>query len=166
MAEKNQILIDDFEDDNPLFTLGLFSTLPDFKLSYQINRLLGLNLSLEEDPYTLRNRNYLFFFNLFSFKDPSSTLDWFLIGNQPYKGKTEEDLPPQLSVFEEETGIKRPLLKKESNINYFFQVYGDSSDVSLAILKKQIKAIKGVQGLVQIEPSLYKEGQNLYLNKI
>lgn len=166
MAEKNQILFDDFEEDDPLFTLGLFSTLPDFKLSYQINRILQLNLSLEDEPFTLRNRNYLFFFNLFSFNDPSSTLDWFLIGNQPYKGSLEEDQPMQLTVFEQETTLQRPLLKKESNINYFFQVYGDSADVSLEGLKKQLKTIKGVQGLVQIEPSLYKEGQNLYLNKI
>ncbi|GAB5555955.1 MAG: hypothetical protein SchgKO_01680 [Schleiferiaceae bacterium] len=166
MADKNQILFDDFEEDDPLFTFGLFSTLPDFKLSYQINSILKLNLSLEEEPYTLRNRNYLFFFNLFSFKDPSSTLDWFLIGNQPYKGQSEDPAPLQLNVFEQEAPLQRPLIKKESNINYFFQVYGESVDVSLEVLKKQLKTIKGVQGLVQIEPSLYKEGQNLYLNKI
>lgn len=166
MKEKSHILSDDFEDETQVSTFGIFSILPDFKLSYHLNVELSLNLTLEEDPYTLKNRNHLFYYNLFSFNDYESNLHWFFIGNQPYRGTATGESQPQLSIFEDERNMRRPLLKKESKINYFFQVYGDLSLEELKMLKNKIKSISGVQGLVEILPSEYKEGQNLYLNNL
>lgn len=166
MREKSHILSDDFEDETQVSTFGIFSILPDFKLSYHLNVELNLNLTLEEDPYTLKNRNHLFYYNLFSFNDYDSNLHWFFIGNQPYRGLATEDSQSQLSIFEDERNMRRPLLKKESKINYFFQVYGELSLSDLKSLKIKIKKIPGVQGLVEIQPSNYKEGQNLYLNNL
>jgi hypothetical protein len=113
----------------------------DYRLSWAINKQLGTNF-VKTDNLVVFNEKYKIEqeFSLFVFEDDDNLIKYHLIANKCDNGY----LIPELS-----------------NMDFFFQIYGEiNADYKNRLLEK-LKKINIVTGAFVIDPSLLKSGKRL-----
>lgn len=120
---------------------GISSAENDYRLSWSLNQVLGINLvrmdNLEIYHQRLDDRQS---FSQFEYFDEESLLHYRLISNKSANGY---------------------LLEEMTNLDYLLQVSGDMDETWLDELIKKIKGMEGIILVFQIDPASLKSRKKL-----
>lgn len=138
----NETLAQEFFEDAIL--LGIVAPIKDYQFSWQLNQLLGFNFRVNNDieiQLTKKQRKY--FFAIYEYKIPSSSLTHYLYNNQ----------------FDGEY-----LLPEFKHLDFLWLIKGDyvSAD-DLKTLIQSIKSLQGVQLINEMTAEKIKNKQHLIL---
>src|SRR6188472_2855025 len=120
----NETLARDFFEDAVL--LGIVAPIKDYQFSWQLNQVLGFDFRLNNDfEIQLTKRNRVYFFSIYEFAVPSTSVMHYLYNNQ----------------FDGEY-----LLPEFKHLDFVWLIKGDAvAEDSLQQLINSIRGIKGVQ---------------------
>ena len=133
-------LADGFFEDTRL--LGIMAPMKDYLFCWQLNQLLGVDFRINNEieiQLNKKNRNY--FFAVYEFPEPHTSLVHYLYNNQ-FDG---EYLLPELK-----------------HLDFLWLLKGDVvTDVSLELLIHSIRSISGVQLVVELTNEKIKNKEHL-----
>lgn len=124
----------DFYEDN-FDLIGINTSLPNYRLSYFINKFSHLYLERVNYNLTINNDIPDLSFVLYEFKDSVYQCEWFLIQNT-CKVKSES-----FGIFREEQETKHYLIPEFKNIDYFIKVEGCTQEV---LIQKQVQILNTI----------------------
>lgn len=132
-------LVLEFEAEYDFHLIGICSHVKDYRISWEVNKLLNLELAKDED-HTLYLQKEELSFPCYSCKREEELKEYYLIGNRS-KG-----------VY---------LIPEESEVDYFLVLKGFSSDEEIKKLAQKIGELKTVLTSFAIEVEELKSKQNL-----
>jgi hypothetical protein len=129
------------KDEYPFKLAGISSAENDYRLSWSLNQILGLNLvrtdNLEIFHKRLEDKQA---FSQFEYFDQDSLLQYRLISNRSINGY---------------------LLEEMTNLDYLLQITGDIDEGWMWNLIQRMKAIDGIILVFQIDPITLKSRKKL-----
>jgi hypothetical protein len=136
----NETLAQEFFEDSIL--LGIVAPVKDYQLSWHLNQLLGFDFRLNNDfEIQLNRKNRTYFFSIYEYKVPSTSLTHYLYNNQ-FDG---EYLLPEFKHLDFLWLIKGEPVASEEQKN----------------LMQSIKALSGVQLVIEMTNEKIKNKQHL-----
>lgn len=132
-------LVLEFEAEYDFHLIGICSHVKDYRISWEVNKLLNLELAKDED-HTLYLQKEELSFPCYSCKREEELKEYYLIGNRS-KG-----------VY---------LIPEESEVDYFLVLKGFFSDEEIKKLAQKIGDLKTVLTSFAIEVEELKSKQNL-----
>lgn len=132
-------LVLEFEAEYDFHLIGICSHVKDYRISWEVNKLLNLELAKDED-HTLYLQKEELSFPCYSCKREEELKEYYLIGNRS-KG-----------VY---------LIPEESEVDYFLVLKGFFSDEEIKKLAQKIGELKTVLTSFAIEVEELKSKQNL-----
>ena len=130
-----------FQPDFSFFLIGISSSENDYRLSWEINKILGISLRKGTD-HVIKKKEIEQVFLVYTFYDEEVFLQYSLIANKSEKGYLIEEL---------------------RNIDYFLQIHGDLSDNQKQQIISSIKNIKGVSGIFKLDINTLKSKNRLII---
>jgi len=139
----NETLAREFFEDSIL--LGIVAPLKDYQLSWHLNQVLGFDFRLNNDlEIQLHRKNRTYFFSIYEYKVPSTSLTHYLYNNQ----------------FDGEY-----LLPEFKHLDFLWLIKGEGGEpVSQEEQKNLIQSIKslaGVQLVIEMTNEKIKNKQHL-----
>jgi len=139
----NETLAQEFFEDSIL--LGIVAPLKDYQLSWHLNQVLGFDFRLNNDlEIQLHRKNRTYFFSIYEYKVPSTSLTHYLYNNQ----------------FDGEY-----LLPEFKHLDFLWLIKGEGGEpVSQEEQKNLIQSIKslaGVQLVIEMTNEKIKNKQHL-----
>lgn len=129
----------DFDFDFPL--IGISSSLKDYRLCWQINRALNIELCRQKDLLVSNEKKRQeAYFNLFQFEDAIDFLRYFLIANKSAG-----------SLF-------IPELKQA---DFFMMLRGDAAKETALVVMEKLKSLPGIEAVFETNPAKLCSRQNL-----
>lgn len=129
----------DLEEDFDFFMLGIYSHIKDYRLCWEINKEMGIELEKEQNLEVMSNgelKSYTF--NVFENRQEPN--DYYLISNKSEKGF---------------------LIPEEKKCDYFLIVKGNLSEDEEQSIVKKLNNCKNVLTSYPIEASELKSKNNL-----
>lgn len=122
--------------------LGLVAPIPDYQFCWQLNQILGFDFRVKNEyEIQLRKKQRNYFFNVFAYSEPVSSLEHYLYNNQ----------------FDGEY-----LLPEFRHLDFLWLLKGDEvSAGALQDLIQTIRNINGVQLVLQLSPEKIKNKEHL-----
>lgn len=131
----------DFDFDFPL--IGISSSLKDYRLCWQINRALNIELCRQKDLLVSNEKKRQeAYFNLFQFEDAIDFLRYFLIANKSAG-----------SLF-------IPELKQA---DFFMMLRGDAAKEMTPGILEKLRSLPGIEVVFETNPANLRSRQNLIL---
>jgi len=130
-----------FQLDFNFFLLGISSSENDYRLSWEINKILEISLRKGTDHITKRKEIEQVFL-VYTFNDEEGYLQYFLIANKSENGYLIEEL---------------------RNIDYFLQIHGDLIDKQQEQIISSVRNIKGVTGIFKLNINTLKSKNRLII---
>ena len=129
----------DFDYDFKL--ISIVSSLRDYRLCWQINRTLRLDLSKKNDlEVTDVKKRQQAHFSLFSHEDEINFLQYFFIGNKA------------------SGAYFIPELKQ---VDYLLMIRGDAADTEKQDILQQLKNLRGMEAVFETDAETLRSKQNL-----
>ena len=143
----------EWEEEEEAAWLGIHSLLSDFRLAFQLNKQLGLQMSRSKDI----DFGEMGLFPLFEFEDLAQDCYCCLLPNQQKQLQTN----PSMGLFAEEVEWRtRYILPERKEIDYLIKLSGQFA-VNPAGWLNKIKEIPRVITAYHLEPNTLKSKQNL-----
>ena len=130
-----------FQPDFSFFLLGISSSENDYRLSWEMNKILGISLRKGTD-HVIKKKEIEQVFLVYTFYDEEVYLQYSLIANKSENGFLIEEL---------------------HNIDYFMQIHGDLSDNQKQQITSAVKNIKGVTGVFKLDINTLKSKNKLII---
>lgn len=138
---SRHILHVDFDYDFEL--IALVSSWRDYRLCWQINRVLHMEFSRKPDlEITDPKRRIHAQFPLFSYEDEINFLQYFLIGNKSF------------GVY---------LIPEMRQVDYLMMIRGDAAGATKHHVVLALKNTAGIEMLFEMNPAALRSRQNLIL---
>lgn len=135
-----QDITDGFFEDT--YLLGIMAPMKDYQFCWQINNMLGVDFRVNNDiEIQLKKKNRNYFFSLFEYREPSTSLEHYIYNNQ----------------FDGEY-----LLPEFKHLDFLWLMKGDV--VTEDMLRKQtesLRSINGVQLVVELTNEKIKNKEHL-----
>lgn len=136
----NDALAEEFFDGTRL--LGIVAPVKDYQFCWQLNQVLGFDFRISNDleiQLTKKNRKY--FFSIYKFKEANTSVAHYLYNNQ----------------FDGEY-----LLPEFKHLDFLWLIAGEEADDTMVnSLQQSIKAINGVQLVMELSTDKIKNKQHL-----
>ena len=130
----------EWEDDYDFDLIGICSSYADYRLCWNINKALSIQLSKGED-YPLKNKkDGEFFFSFYEFVDDFDHSEYYLIKNQSFNYKK--------------------LIPEQDKIDYFL-ILKNNYNKDIDVLVTDLKKIDCILTAFKFEPSSLKSKGNL-----
>jgi hypothetical protein len=130
----------EWEDDYDFDLIGICSSYADYRLCWNINKALSIQLSKGED-YPLKNKkDGEFFFSFYEFVDDFDHSEYYLIKNQSFNYKK--------------------LIPEQDKIDYFL-ILKNNYNKDIDVLVSDLKKIDCILTAFKFEPSSLKSKGNL-----
>ncbi len=148
----------DFEEDYEL--IAIHSQFEDFKIVYNINRILGLYLSKSKTGIIHRKGNVDIEFSKYEYEDDKFQIKWDLLQNKTsYVGKKQ---PMGLFLNSEfEVNQLAYLIPEVKKADYLLKIEGFLESEFLQSILHRIKTISGVQAVYTVDTAEIKSKNNL-----
>ncbi len=130
-----------FQLDFNFFLLGISSSENDYRLSWEMNKILGISLRKGTD-HVIKKKEIEQVFFVYTFYDEEVYLQYSLITNKSENGFLIEEL---------------------RNIDYFLQIHGDLTDNQQQQIFSSVKNIKGVTGVFKLDINTLKSKNKLII---
>ncbi len=127
-----------FEDDYDFKLIGLFSHIKDYRLSWEINNALNIDL-IKDDNYSIFLKGNEQEHPFFSFTDEEDQISFYLLGNRSQQG---------------------PLIPEES-CDYFLLIKGYLQEEKLNAYIKEFSQMNTILAHSLIDPISLKSKSNL-----
>ena len=140
MAKKKKYTLTiDYEIDFDL--IGICSHHNDYRLAWNINEKIGLNLAKCDEDYVLTNKKGEAVSNhsMYSFEDEENRLTYYLIKNK-HQGKF--------------------LIPEKPSIDYFFFLH-DNIAIELDELMNDLKSVPSILGVYEFDPVEIGSAENI-----
>ena len=140
MAKKKKYTLTiDYEIDFDL--IGICSHHSDYRLAWNINEKIGLNLAKCDEDYVLTNKKGEAVSNhsMYSFEDEENRLTYYLIKNK-HQGKF--------------------LIPEKPSIDYFFFLH-DNIAIELDELMNDLKSVPSILGVYEFDPVEIGSAENI-----
>ena len=136
---KKYTLTIDYEIDFDL--IGICSQHNDYRLAWNINEKIGLNLAKCDEDYVLTNKKGEAVSNhsMYSFEDEENRLTYYLIKNK-HQGKF--------------------LIPEKPSIDYFFFLH-DNIAIELDELMNDLKSVPSILGVYEFDPVEIGSAENI-----
>jgi len=135
-----QDITDGFFEDTRL--LGIMAPMKDYQFCWQINNMLGVDFRVNNDiEIQLKKKNRNYFFSLFEYREPSTSLEHYIYNNQ----------------FDGEY-----LLPEFKHLDFLWLMKGDI--VTNEMLQRQtenLRSINGVQLVVELTNEKIRNKEHL-----
>ena len=129
----------EFEENYDFDLIGICSHIKDYRIVWELNRHLKLNLSKDSNYELTRNgqqQSHPFYF----FCDESNLIDYYLIGNRSNLGL---------------------LIPEESKCDYLLIIKGNIADISIHKILDKLNAIKNILTAYSIKIVELRSKENL-----
>ena len=135
-----QDITDGFFEDTRL--LGIMAPMKDYQFCWQINNMLGVDFRVNNDiEIQLKKKNRNYFFSLFEYREPSTSLEHYIYNNQ----------------FDGEY-----LLPEFKHLDFLWLMKGDVvTDEMLHRQTGSLRSINGVQLVVELTNEKIKNKEHL-----
>ena len=130
-----------FQPDFSFFLIGISSSENDYRLSWEINKILGISLRKGTD-HVIKKKEIEQVFLVYTFYDEEVYLQYSLIANKSENGFLIEEL---------------------HNIDYFLQIHGELSGNQKQQIISSVKNIKGVTGVFKLDINTLKSKNKLII---
>jgi len=130
-----------FQLDFNFFLLGISSSENDYRLSWEMNKVLEISLKKDSD-HVIKRKEIEQVFLVYTFHDEEVYLQYSLIANKSENGFLIEEL---------------------RNIDYFLQIHGDLSANQKQQITSTVKNIKGVTGVFKLDINTLKSKNKLII---
>lgn len=161
MAEKkkNTWILEIEEEEEQACLIALYSSREIFRIAYQLNRVLGINLKREEKDIDFIKDETISLFPLYRFYDEESLAEYFFVPNRATKQTaTMVDQGPLFHKQDNQYNYYAYLVPELKRVDYFFKIEG--TDEASDFIDK-IKTIKQVSAVFPVEKSSLKSYINL-----
>jgi hypothetical protein len=129
------------KEEYPFKLAGISSAENDYRLSWLLNQILGLNLVRTDNLEIFHKRlDDKQAFSQFEYFDEDSLLQYRLISNRSFNGY---------------------LLEEMTNLDYLLQITGDTDEGWMGKLIQRMKGIDGINLAFQIDPINLKSRKKL-----
>ncbi len=159
MAKKIELDEDFYLRDAVIF--GLVSELPDYRLCYMLNEILGLKLLRTRVDRELNTKKGTFLYSEFEFDDNLRQIKWLLTSNRRARIKHPSQNEPPESLFSENSAI--PLVADLKMIDFFLWYEGDSSASLNAFVNESLKKLSHIRTFQKVNIEGSKHIKNLLL---
>ena len=138
----NDILADEFLEGTRM--LGIVAPVKDYQFCWYVNQILQVDFRINNDlEIQLSKKKRDYFFSIYEYKVPNSSLEYFLYNNQ----------------FDGEY-----LLPEFKHLDFLWLQKGDEVDPEqLAVLQQSVKIIPSVQLVMELSTEKIKNRGNLIL---
>jgi hypothetical protein len=138
----NEILADEFLEGTRM--LGIVAPVKDYQFCWYVNQILQVDFRINNDlEIQLSKKKRDYFFSIYEYKVPNSSLEYFLYNNQ----------------FDGEY-----LLPEFKHLDFLWLLKGDEVDPEqLAVLQQSVKIIPSVQLVMELSTEKIKNRGNLIL---
>ena len=144
---------DDFYDDSFLL-IALHSTLADYALAYQLNKILKANFKRTKKDFDLAENSV---FSCFEWQDTYQDRYWVLVANPSLK----QELLTNNDLFQDEATYRIPRLIPElKDVDYFIKVEEDGEQGCDEIIKKVLTMPK-VMAAYEVDMKKLRSKNNL-----
>ena len=135
-----QDITDGFFEDTRL--LGIMAPMKDYQFCWQINNMLGVDFRVNNDiEIQLKKKNRNYFFSLFEYREPSTSLEHYIYNNQ----------------FDGEY-----LLPEFKHLDFLWLMKGDVvTDEMLQRQTESLRSINGVQLVVELTNEKIRNKEHL-----
>ena len=135
-----QDITDGFFEDTRL--LGIMAPMKDYQFCWQINNMLGVDFRVNNDiEIQLKKKNRNYFFSLFEYREPSTSLEHYIYNNQ----------------FDGEY-----LLPEFKHLDFLWLMKGDIvTDEMLQQQTENLRSINGVQLVVELTNEKIRNKEHL-----
>ena len=135
-----QDITDGFFEDTRL--LGIMAPMKDYQFCWQINNMLGIDFRVNNDiEIQLKKKNRNYFFSLFEYREPSTSLEHYIYNNQ----------------FDGEY-----LLPEFKHLDFLWLMKGDIvTDEMLQRQTESLRSINGVQLVVELTNEKIRNKEHL-----
>lgn len=135
-----QDITDGFFEDTRL--LGIMAPMKDYQFCWQINNMLGVDFRVNNDiEIQLKKKNRNYFFSLFEYREPSTSLEHYIYNNQ----------------FDGEY-----LLPEFKHLDFLWLMKGDIvTDEMLQRQTENLRSINGVQLVVELTNEKIRNKEHL-----
>jgi len=135
-----QDITDGFFEDTRL--LGIMAPMKDYQFCWQINNILGVDFRVNNDiEIQLKKKNRNYFFSLFEYREPSTSLEHYIYNNQ----------------FDGEY-----LLPEFKHLDFLWLMKGDVvTDEMLQRQTESLRSINGVQLVVELTNEKIRNKEHL-----
>ncbi len=156
------VLDSDYDYDFSL--LALSAHIPDYKISIEINHLLGINLG-RDTPIELSNKSIKtsLLFSCFSFIDEEEQTDFVLLSNKSSNtvSSTVKEAP---TLFKDErTDVKFLLVPELTQADYLLMIKADNHTELANDIQNKLKTINFVLSVQNINPETLSSKKNLII---
>ena len=127
------------EDDYDFTLIGISSHIKDYRLCFELNRLLNIDLVRAED-YKISTKNGTTTCSFYEFIDEENYLEYYLITN---------------------LGDNGYLIKEQNTVDFFLLIKGNTSDNLTANIILKINTLSLVLTSFNFDPSQLKSKKNL-----
>ena len=133
-------ITDDFFEETRL--LGVMASLKDYQFCWQLNNMLGVDFRVNNEiEIQLKKKNRNYFFGVYEYKEPTSSLEHYIYNNQ----------------FDGEY-----LLPEFKHLDFLWLMKGDAvSDELLQQKTGNLRSINGVQLVVELTNEKIKNKEHL-----
>jgi len=137
---ETQGITDDFFEDTRL--IGIMAPIKDYQFCWQLNNLLGMDFRVNNEiEIQLKKKNRNYFFSLYEYREPTSSLEHYIYNNQ----------------FDGEY-----LLPEFKHLDFLWLMKGDAvPDEILIERKNNLKTIGAVQLVLELTNEKIKNKENL-----
>ena len=157
------VLDSDYDYDFSL--LALSAHIPDYKISIEINHLLGVNLS-KDLPIELSNKSIKtpLLFSCFSFQDEEEQTDFILLSNKSSNTVSSVAKAETPSLFKEErTDVTFLLVPELAQADYLLMIKADNHAELANDIQNKLKTITFVLSVQTINPETLSSKKNLII---
>ena len=157
------VLDSDYDYDYSL--LALSAHIPDYKISIELNHLLGINL-VRDQPIELSNKSIKtpLLFSCFSYVDEEEQTDYILLSNKSSNTVSSAAKAEALSLFKEERNdVKLLLISELAQADFLLMIKADNHTELANDIQNKLKTITFVLSVQAINPETLNSKKNLII---
>lgn len=157
------VLESDFDYDFSL--LALSSHIPDYKVSIEVNHLLGINLS-RDTSIELSNKSIKtpLLFSCFSYVDEEEQMEFILLSNKSINAVSFTNKTETPSLFKEEgEDVKFLLIPELAQTDFLLLIKADNHAELSNDIQNKLKTITFVLSVQNIDPETLSSKKNLII---
>lgn len=156
----HKLQVTDFYEDEPFTLFGIHCTIEDYRLAYQLNKALRINLYRK--PNNLDDDNPKINYAIYEWTDNQKLITWHLVCNSC---KIEEELNVEEDITKLNLGNKTTksyyLMPELKKINFLLKVSSHLSAVKQKLLLQDMQSITEIITAYTIQPQQIKSKHNL-----
>ncbi len=143
-------------EDTSIF--ALVSELPAYRLCFQLNNDLKLQLRRSPEDKSYSHKNHIYHFTSFEYHNKQLDLFWWLVENKSFYSEAPE-------VFGSSMLLSRPLLTPFKVFDFFLCCEGEELLAFNQFLKTELKRLAYVRTFKQLDTSTIKNIEVLFIKE-